>query len=95
MVVVIWEAEFGTENAAAGSEAMRRIWVDMRLFDGYLDHEFLVDVTDPGHITVVSHWQSKEAADRIRDVYASHANALEATRLASQPRRRCVYSPIS
>jgi len=89
-VTVIWESRFGRERAAEGCEINQRIWADMRTINGYLDHELLEDVDEPGHFVVVSHWISREAADRIRDHYASNPNAIRANALVIEPRRRFV-----
>jgi quinol monooxygenase YgiN len=89
-VTVIWEAQFNPENAARGEDAMKRIWEDMRGFKGYLNHEFLTEIDDPAHVIVVSHWESREAADRVREEYRSHPNAVAADHLAAEPRRRVV-----
>jgi hypothetical protein len=45
---------------------------------------------DPGHLLVVSRWESRERADQVLADYAGHPNALQANRLVSRPRRRFV-----
>jgi heme-degrading monooxygenase HmoA len=57
---------------------------------GYLGHEFLQDLDDPGHILVVSRWSSREQADATLRDYADNPDAKAANRLVSQPRRRFV-----
>jgi hypothetical protein len=47
-------------------------------------------VDEPGHFVVVSHWSSREAADLVRDQYASNPNAIRANALVMEPRRRFV-----
>ena len=47
----------------------------MLSFDGYLEHELIEDLDDPGHLLVVSRWESREAADAALS-YASHPNAM-------------------
>lgn len=89
-VTVVWEARFGPDNANQGQKVLKRIWNDMTQCAGYVDHETIADVGDPGHVVVISHWSSREAADRIRDEYSQHPNALEANRLSLEPRRRIV-----
>jgi heme-degrading monooxygenase HmoA len=65
----------------------RAIWADMPPFDGYLDHEIVQDLDDPGHLLVVSRWRDREAAEAAMS-YRSHPNARRADRLVSEPRRR-------
>jgi heme-degrading monooxygenase HmoA len=57
-------------------------------FDGYLDHELLVDADDPGHLLVVSRWASRAAADEALVRYRDHPNARTVDHLVSEPRRR-------
>jgi heme-degrading monooxygenase HmoA len=62
----------------------------MRNFEGYLGHELLRDLDDPGHLLVVGRWVSRERADEVLAEYAHHPNAREANRLAIGERRRFV-----
>jgi quinol monooxygenase YgiN len=87
-VVVLWEAKFGRDHTEEGQAVIKRIWDDMSQFAGYVDHETIVDVSDPGHVVVISHWASREAADRVLAEYRNHPNAVQANRLAVEPRRR-------
>jgi heme-degrading monooxygenase HmoA len=59
----------------------------MLSFRGYLTHELIQDLNQPGHLIVVSQWASREAADAAMS-YASHPNARRANELVSEPRRR-------
>jgi heme-degrading monooxygenase HmoA len=89
-VAVIWEARFSPANVTRGVQSIQRIWRDMTGCDGYLDHELLIAADDAALVLVVSHWKSREAADRTREEYRNNPNALEADRLAVEPRRRVV-----
>ena len=93
-VFSIWESRFPMEAAEEGRRATAAIWHDMLGYDGYLTHVIVEDVDDPGHLFVVSEWDSREAADRVRDQYAGHENAAWADRLVTQPRRRVVGRPV-
>jgi quinol monooxygenase YgiN len=66
------------------------IWRDMPCFEGYLSHDLLVDVDDPGHLLVVSQWASREHADESLRLYAEHPNARAANNLVAEPRRRII-----
>jgi quinol monooxygenase YgiN len=92
-VYSIWESRFPTETAEEGMSVTKAIWQDMLSFDGYLVHELLQDLDQPGHLIVISRWASREAADAAMS-YASHPNAKRADQLVSRPRRRTVCSPL-
>jgi len=47
------------------------------------------DLDDPGHLFVISRWQSRDAANAAMS-YASHPNARRADEMVSEPRRRTV-----
>ncbi len=59
-------------------------------YEGYEGHEILRDLDDPGHLLVVSRWTSRDRADAVMQDYAAHPNAVAASRLVSEPRRRYV-----
>jgi quinol monooxygenase YgiN len=84
----IWESRFPAPNAAEGREVTEAIWRDMTGCAGYLDHELVVDVDDPGHLLVISRWESREHADESLRLYAGHPNARAANALVAEPRRR-------
>jgi quinol monooxygenase YgiN len=94
-VYSIWESQFPPEASAAGRAVTERIWQDMQDYEGYLGHELLQDLDDPGHLLVVSRWESREHADEVLAEYAGHPNAVEANRLASRPRRRFVAAGLT
>ena len=86
-VYSIWESRFPAEMAEEGVAVTNAIWEDMLAFDGYLEHELIRDLDQPGHLIVVSRWASREAADAAMS-YRSHPNARRADQLVSEPRRR-------
>ena len=90
----IWESRFPTPAAAEGRAVTEAIWRDMTGFAGYLDHELVADVDDPGHLVVVSRWASRADADEALRRYAGHGNALAADDLATEPRRRILAAPV-
>jgi heme-degrading monooxygenase HmoA len=89
----IWESRFPPESAAEGVSATKAIWRDMLSFDGYVDHELIQDLDEPGHLFVVVRWESREAADAAM-TYASHPNARRVDGLVAEPRRRTVGAPV-
>lgn len=89
-VTVLWETRFATASAEGGLEVTRKIWQDMRQFPGYVDHEIVRDLEDPGHVLVISHWTSREALETVKNRYGGHPNVLLANQLAAEPRRRWI-----
>lgn len=85
----IWESRFPQGRAEEGVQATQAIWGDMPSFDGYLEHELVQDLDEPGHLFVLSRWASREAAEAAL-VYLSHPNARRVEELVSEPRRRTV-----
>ena len=65
-VYSIWESRFSAETADDGIRVTQAIWRDMLSFDGYMEHELIQDLDQPGHLFVVSRWTSREAADARR-----------------------------
>ena len=88
-VYSIWESRYSPERRDEGLVVTRAIWADMPEFEGWLDHEIVEDLDDPGHLFVISRWQSRDAANAAMR-YASHPNAKRADELVSEPRRRTV-----
>jgi quinol monooxygenase YgiN len=89
----IWESRFPAEAAEQGISVTKAIWQDMLSYDGYLAHELILDLDEPGHLIVISRWASREAADAAMS-YASRPNAKRADQLVSEPRRRTVGAPL-
>jgi len=90
----IWESHFPSEHAAEGLAVTEAIWRDMPGFDGYLDHQLLVDADDAGHLLLISRWASREHADASLRQYSSHPNAQAVNRLVSRPRQRTVATVV-
>ncbi|HEX3732075.1 MAG TPA: antibiotic biosynthesis monooxygenase [Mycobacteriales bacterium] len=86
----IWESRFPAAAAAEGRAVTEAIWREMPRYDGYLDHELLIDDDDPGHLLVISQWRTREHADATLRDYATHPNAHAANHLVTEPRRRFI-----
>jgi heme-degrading monooxygenase HmoA len=84
----VWESYFSPERAREGRAITEAIWCDMTVLDGYLTHELIEDLDDPGHLLVVSQWTTRRRADEVLREYAGHANAKRANELVSRPRTR-------
>ncbi len=93
-VYSVWESHFPSGSAPEGLEVTKAIWDHMPAYDGYLGHEILQDGDDPGHLLVVSRWESREHADQVLRDYSGHPNAATANHLVSEPRRRFVARQV-
>ena len=89
-VYAVWESHFPSEVMQEGRATTEAIWRDMTGCDGYLTHELIEDLDDPGHLLVVSQWATRERADESLREYANHPNAQRANELVSRPRTRFV-----
>jgi heme-degrading monooxygenase HmoA len=89
-VYSVWESQFPGEAVQEGRAVTEAIWRDMTQFDGYLTHELIEDLDDPGHLLVVSQWMTRQCADASLRQYATHPNARRANQLVSRPRTRFV-----
>jgi heme-degrading monooxygenase HmoA len=87
-VYSVWESYFPANQTQDGRAITEAIWRDMPQFDGYLSHELIEDLDDPGHLLVVSQWSTRERADAVLRDYAPHPNARRANELVSRPRTR-------
>src|SRR5262245_17492778 len=87
-VFSIWESHFPPEHVRRAQEVTAAIWHEMPGYSGYLRHVLIEDLDDPGHLFVVSEWESREAADDVLADYADNPNARLANELATEPRRR-------
>jgi quinol monooxygenase YgiN len=85
----IWESRYSPERRDEGLAVTKAIWADMPQFEGWLEHEIVEDLDDPGHLFVISRWESRDAANAALS-YASHPNARRADELVTEPRRRTV-----
>lgn len=89
-VYSVWESHFPPEAFEEGRQTTEAIWRDMTEFDGYISHELIEDLDDPGHLLVVSQWTTRERADAVLHEYAGHASARRVNELVSRPRARFV-----
>jgi quinol monooxygenase YgiN len=85
---VIWDTRLKPGAEAEGLRLTRRIWSDMRAFEGYLSHEIFIDQDAPGHLIVLGRWRSREDADRVREEYKDAETVRQLTPLLARPRDR-------
>ena len=94
-VYAVWESHFPPEEMQEGRAITEAIWRDMPQFDGYLTHELIEDLDDPGHLLVLSQWTSRQRADESLRRYANHPNAQRANELVSRARKRFVGHAVA
>jgi quinol monooxygenase YgiN len=87
-VYSVWDSHFPPEAADEGRAITEAIWRDMTEFDGYLGHELIEDLDDPGHLLVVSRWTDRQRPDDVLREYRTHPNAQRANELVTRPRTR-------
>src|SRR5437016_2056828 len=95
MIFSVWDSLFPAAAAESGRRVTEAIWQDMTEFDGYVSHELIEDLDDPGHLLVVSKWTTRERADAVLHEYTGHPNAREVNRLVSRPRTRFVGRQVA
>jgi heme-degrading monooxygenase HmoA len=93
-VFSVWQSFFPAGVREEGLAITKAIWRDMTSFDGYVSHELIEDLDDPGHLVVVSKWSSRGRADQVLREYADAPNARRANELVSRPRTRFVGRPV-
>jgi heme-degrading monooxygenase HmoA len=69
------------EDTPQGLAITEAIWRDMTQFEGYIGHELIEGLDDPGHLLVVSRWATRQRADEVLRAYADHPNAQHANEL--------------
>ena len=89
-VRVIWDTWLKPGAETEGLRLTRRVWSDMRSFEGYLSHEIFLDQDDPAHILALGRWHTREDADRVRQLYKDSETIRQLTPLLARPRERWV-----
>ena len=77
----VFEFKFPKEAQEEGLRLCQAVGQDMRALDGYLGHDVLRDVKDPGHVMVTTHWKDQAASDGVLPVYQHDSKIKRATDL--------------
>lgn len=64
-----FDYRYSPDTRDEGIELCKQIGHDMIPLDGYVDHDVVQDVTDSGHMTVTTKWESAEKAHATLAVY--------------------------
>jgi quinol monooxygenase YgiN len=94
-VYAVWESYCAPDDAPEGRAVTQAIWRDMEGFVGYVSHELVEDLDDPGHLLVIGEWVSRGDADAAVRAYARRRNARRMNELVSRPRTRFVGRPVT
>lgn len=90
MITVVRDTWIKAGAEAEGLALTRRIWEDMRRFDGYVSHALLFDDDAPGHVIALGVWTSREHADRVRELYKNSDVVARLSPLLARPRDRWI-----
>ena len=90
MVTVIWETWLKPGSEEEGLRLTRRVWSDMRSFEGYVSHQIFIDQDAPEHLIVFAKWRSRADADGVREKYKNSETVRLLTPLLARPRDRWV-----
>jgi quinol monooxygenase YgiN len=90
MITVIWDTWLKPGTEAEGLRLTRRVWSDMRSFDGYVSHQLFVDQDTPAHIIALGKWRSREDAEAVLQKYKHSKTVHRLTALLARPRDRWV-----
>jgi len=90
VVTVVWDTWLKPGAEAEGLQLTRQVWSDMRAFEGYVDHELLIDEDAPGHIIQLGRWRSRTDADQVRERYKDSETIRLLTPLLARPRDRWI-----
>ena len=77
----MFDFKFAADTREEGLKLAEAIGNDMLPLPGYLDHEVIQDVADPGHLMVNTHWSSQEHAHAVLASYRHDAKVKRAEEL--------------
>ncbi len=92
MVTVIWDTWLKSGSEEEGLRLTRKVWSDMRSFEGYVSHQIFIDQDAPGHIIALGKWRSRADADSVKDRYKDSETIRRLIPLLARPRDRWVTS---
>lgn len=79
--VSMFEFRFLAQHSDEGRDLARAIGADMPALDGYVGHEVVQDVADPGHFMVNTRWASREQGEAVLGAYRSDGKVKRAEEL--------------
>ena len=77
----MFDFKFAESDREEGLALAKAIGNDMPPLNGYIDHEVIQDVTDPGHVMVNTRWASSDQAQAVLTKYNDDAKIKKANAL--------------
>ncbi len=90
MITLIWDTWLKPGMEDEGLGFTRKVWSDMRSFDGYVSHQLFIDQDAPGHIIALAQWRTRADADAVREKYKNSETIHQLLPLLARPRDRWV-----
>src|SRR5215510_2127192 len=90
MITVIWDTWLKSGSEEEGLRLTRKVWADMRSFEGYVSHQIFIDQDAHGHIIVLGKWRSRADADDVLEKYKGSETVSQLIPLLARPRDRWV-----
>ena len=81
----LFDFKFSTSAREEGLRLAVSIGGDMPSKEGYLSHEVIQDLSDPGHVMVNTLWNNREQAEAVLTVYNNDPKVTQATKLLGAP----------
>ena len=78
----IFDFHFPQEQAKAGVDVAQSIGSDMTTTEGYVRHDVVHDLTDSGHVAVITQWNEQAQGEAVLAKYLHDAKITKATDLA-------------
>ncbi len=80
-VASVFEFRFSPENADEGMDVARAIGADMPATAGYTGYDVIVDLSDPGHVLVITYWGARSEGEAVLGSYVHDPKVARATEL--------------
>lgn len=80
-VASIFEFRFSSDAAKEGLSVARSIGADMRTTDGYIGHDVVQDIADPGHVIVMTRWSQQSEGEATLGRYMHDPKVARASEL--------------
>lgn len=81
----VFEFRYPADAAEEGFEVARGIGADMLPTAGYQSHQVIRDLSDSGHVVVITHWSEQSEAEAVLHEYQHDPKVAKATELGGAP----------
>ena len=80
-VASVFEFRFSPDAAREGADIAHAIGADMPATAGYIGYDVISDITDPGHVIVVTRWNTLSEGETVLGDYIHDPKVTRATEL--------------